>query len=390
MAEASGAGAGPAGSGAPRVGVGIVGGGLMGKELASALARWFMLDGVPARPELVAICDTSPSVLEWFRRIPTVKQFTGSHRELIANPEVDVVYVAVPHDLHERIYVDVVEGGKDLLAEKPFGIDLRAARAIRDAVRRSGRFVRVSSEFPYFPAMHRCYATCKSGALGRLLEVRAGFVHSSDMDPNKPVNWKRQQKTCGEIGVLGDLGMHPLHVPMKLGWRPVRVYAQLQKIYTERPDGKGGTAACDTWDNAILNTEVVVGGAEVPMRLEMKRLSPADTNTWYFMALGTEGGVRWSTREPRSIFLFERGGEQTWRRVDMGYETPFPAATGKIFEPGFADCFQQMWAAFFAERAGALGDRLPCVTVDEAVYSHELFAAALQSHRDKTAVKVAA
>jgi predicted dehydrogenase len=368
------------------VGIGVIGAGLMGRELASALGRWFVLDGVSARPEIVSVCDTNEKALDWFRKVPSVKQFTKDYKEQLANPAVDVVYVAVPHDLHEKIYLDVLAAGKDLLGEKPFGIDRRAAIAIRDAAAKSGRFVRCSSEFPFLPPIHRAYKMVKAGKLGRLLEVRAGFLHASDLDPKKPINWKRQSKHCGEIGVMGDLGMHALHVPFKLGWKPTRVYAQLQKIYTERPDGKGGMAPCDTWDNAILNTDISVDGHDVPMRIEVKRLSPGDTNTWYFQALGTEGGVRFSTKDPRTLYVFERGEEQAWKRVDMGHETPFATITGKIFEAGFPDCFLQMWAAYIAERAGELGDRLACVTPDEAVQSHEVFGAALRSHKEKVVV----
>lgn len=366
--------------------VGVIGGGLMGRELASAIGRWFMLDPLPVRPELVAICDVNPAVLDWFRRVPTVKQFTSDHRALLDNKDVDLVYIAVPHDLHERLYIDALDAGKDLLAEKPFGIDRKAALAIRDAVHRTKRFVRVSSEFPFLPAMYRAWEIARSGALGQLLEVRSGFNHSSDMDPSKPVNWKRQASRCGELGVLGDLGMHPIHVPFKLGWKPVRVHAQLQKIYHERPDGKGGMAPCDTWDNALLNTDIHVAGHDVPMRIEMKRLSPADTNTWFFEAWGTEGGVKFNTQETKRIWVFERGKEQLWKKIDMGFQTPFKTSTGGIFEAGFPDCYQQMWATFLAEREGILGDRLGCVTVDEAVESHDLFAAALVSHKEKRVV----
>ena len=48
----------------------------------------------------------------------------------------------------------------------------------------------------------------------------------------------------GEYGCLGDLGMHPLHIPLRFGWLPVNVRALLSKIITERPDGKGGMAPC--------------------------------------------------------------------------------------------------------------------------------------------------
>lgn len=369
--------------------VGIIGGGLMGREAASAFGRWFVLDNFPVQAELVAVCDLQEKLLDWFRQVPTVCLLTKDHKELLANPDVDVVYVAVPHNLHESLYLDVLKAGKDLLAEKPFGIDLGAARRIAAAAAQSGRFVRCSSEFPFLPGPQRVLQLVKSGKLGRLIEIHSGFLHASDMDPSKPINWKRQVKYCGEIGVMGDLGMHAVHLPFRLGWKPRRVYSQLQKIYTQRPDGKGGMAECDTWDNATLHTEVLVDGAEIPMRLEMKRLAPGETNTWFVEVLGTEGGIRYSTKEPKTLWIFERQKEQIWQRIDLGFQTPFTTITGGIFEPGFPDCFLQMWAAYAAERAGKLEGRFGCVTPDEAVLSHELFDAALKSSQSKASEPLA-
>jgi len=100
---------------------------------------------------------------------------------------------------------------------------------------------------------------------------------------------------------MGDLGMHVMHLPLRLGWKPLRVYSQLQKVYTERPDGKGGMAVADTWDNATLHTEAMVLGEEVPMRLEMKRLAPGETNSWGFEVTGTDGGARFSTKDPKAL-----------------------------------------------------------------------------------------
>ena len=366
--------------------IGIIGGGLMGREVASALSRWFILENFPVQAELTAVCDLAEKQREWFRRIPSVKLLTADYHELLASPDVDVVYVAVPHNMHETIYLDVLKAGKDLLAEKPFGIDLKAARAIADAAKSSGRFVRCSSEFPFLPGAQRAYQIAREGKLGKVLEIHSGFHHSSDLDPTKPANWKRQVKTCGAIGVMGDLGMHAVHVPFRLGWNPKRVYAQLQKIYHERPDGKGGMATCDTWDNAMLHTEVEIDGSEVPVRFEMKRLAPSETNTWFIEVLGTDGGVKFSTKEPKTLWTFQRGKEQYWQKTDLGFNGPFPTITGGIFEPGFPDCFLQMWAAYIAERAGKLDGRFGCVTPEEAVSSHELFEAALGSQETKNSV----
>lgn len=380
----------PSSSSSPEkvVRVGVIGGGLMGREVASAFGRWFVLEKFPVRAELTAVCDLQPALLDWFRQVSTVKLLTTDHRELLASPEVDVVYVAVPHHLHESVYLDVLRAGKDLLAEKPFGIDLAAARRIRDEAARLGRFVRVSSEFPFLPGAQRAFQLARDGSLGRILEVRSAFLHSSDLDPTKPINWKRQTKFCGLPGVMNDLGLHVAHLPLRLGWKPAAVHAQLQKIYTTRPDGKGGVAECDTWDNASLHTTARINGHDTPLTLEMKRMAPTETNTWIFEVLGTDRGVRFSTKEPKTLWTYRRDKEQWWEKTDLGFATPFKTITGGIFEPGFPDILMQMWAAFLAERAGQLGDRFGCATPDEAVAQHEIWEAALASHRENKVASV--
>lgn len=363
---------------------GVIGGGLMGREIASSLGRWFALLDPPEDVELIAACDTDGSRREWFRRVPTVKQITADYKDLLANPDVDAVYVAVPHHLHEEIYSAVIQAGKDLLAEKPFGIDIATSHRLLTLNTQHSTLCRVSSEFPFYPGAQAAFEYCRNDNLGKLLEVRAGFWHSSDMDPEKPINWKRQSQFCGEIGVMGDLGLHVVHLPFRLGWFPERVYAQLQNVYKERPDGKGGMARCDTWDNATLNCTLKDG---VPMRLEMKRLAPGEMNTWYFEALGTEGGVKYSTKEPKTLWTFDRSQGQAWIRRDVGHQPAFPVVTGAIFEFGFPDAVMQMLAAFAAEREGKLEGRFGCATPEEATRSHRLFEAALESHAKQLVVR---
>lgn len=362
--------------------IGIIGGGLMGREMASAFARWCALTDVTVRPVLSAVADLDPGALGWFDRIPSCTLKTTDHKVLLADPKVDLVYVAVPHHLHERIYLDVLASGKDLFAEKPFGIDLASARRILAAVRDSGRFVRCSSEMPFFPGAQRVVEMVREGNFGRILEIACGFHHSSDLDPRKPANWKRISATCGEGGVLNDLGMHACHIPLRLGWKPDRVFAQLQKGWPRRPDGRDGMIDCDTWDNAMIHGWTSIAEEETPLRLEMKRMAPGATNTWFIEVLGTDGGIRFSTAEPKTLHVFERDREQWWKKTDLGFSTSFKTVTGSIFEPGFPDVIQQMWASCLMEREGELGARFGCATPEEAVASHEIFAAALEAHRD--------
>src|SRR5207247_5920526 len=101
--------------------------------------------------------------------------------------------------------------GKHLLGEKPFGIDLAANNAINAAISAHPElFVRCSSEFPFFPGGQEALRFVRERRFGRVLEVRSQFLHSSDLDPTKPINWKRRAELNGEYGCMGDLGMHAL------------------------------------------------------------------------------------------------------------------------------------------------------------------------------------
>jgi predicted dehydrogenase len=370
--------------------VGIIGGGLMGKELLAATRRWDALIDHPVRPEVIAVADPSPAVQAWFKNANVAHIYTD-YMELLNNPELDVLYIAVPHNLHEEIYLAAIEAGKDFLGEKPFGIDLQAAEKIVAAINTQKIFVRVSSEMPFYPGAQAAINYVKSGALGEVVEIRSGFLHSSDLDTGKPINWKRQVKFCGEIGVMGDLGMHVAHVPIRLGLIPKKVYALLDDIVKTRNDNQGGEVACDTFDNAVLAIKGEVASVErtFPMIWEMKRIAPGESNTWFFSAVGMNGGVNFSTRLPATYKLFSYSlGEQVWSELQPGHKTNWPVITGGIFEFGFPDSLLQMWAAFFAERVGKLGEKFGCATIEEAVLSHKVFAAALRSHQLQSEVVV--
>lgn len=370
---------------------GIVGCGMMGREFASATARWCHLLDVPTRLAVVAVCNRSPGPFAWFREhFPGVKQYTPDYAELLANPDVDAVYLAVPHHLHREMFVAAIAAGKHLLGEKPFGIDLAANTAILDALRqRPARFARCASQWMFFPPAQRIGDLVEANAFGQILEVNAGFLHCSDLDPNKPINWKRQIESNGEYGCMGDLGLHVCCLPFRAGWAPRNVRALLSRVYRERPDGRGGMAPCRTWDNATLlcEAEDPGTGAIFPLTIKAQRVVPGQKNTWYLEVYGTRASVRYSTAEPKRLELLRySGGDQVWSHVQTGHETAFRTITGPNFEFGAPDAFLQMLAAFSYELAHGRPLRrfAGCATPHEAALSHRLFTAALRSHATRT------
>lgn len=374
---------------------GIIGCGLMGREFASATARWCHLTQIDVRPEIVAICDKNPALAGWYTgHFPAIRQVTDDYRALLANPEVEAVYIAVPHNLHREMYCAAIEAGKHVMGEKPFGIDQPACEAILACLKRHPAvMMRCSSESPFFPAMQRICDLIERQAFGRIIEVNTGFLHSSDLDPNKPINWKRMIQFNGEYGVMGDLGMHACHVPFRAGWVPRNVRAILSDIVKERPDGKGGKGPCLTWDNATLLCEVTdpLTAQPFPWTLKTQRIAPGQRDNWYTEILGTRTSVRWTSAHADILEILDYdGGEQAWKQVQTGHETAFKTITGDIFQFGFTDSILQMWAAFLHELAHGtpLKRFAGCVTPDEAALSHRLFTAALESQKNQSTVPV--
>ena len=369
------------------INIGIIGLGLMGKEFASSISRWCSLLDEGPKPVITGICDRNTESWKWFAaNFTSIRLKTSDYKELLASTEVDAVYCAVPHNLHEQIYIDIINAKKHLLGEKPFGIDIKANENILKALKANPEvIVRCSSEFPYFPACQQLIKWLQSCKYGRIIEVRAGFHHSSDMDITKPINWKRMIEINGEYGCMGDLGMHALHIPFRMGWKPVSVYADLQKIVETRPDGKGNLVPCKTWDNAVLSCKSIdpATGHNFSMVVETKRMVPGATNNWFLEVYGTESSAKFSTHNPKAFeFLSTNGKEQGWTRNDMGSQSAIPTITGGIFEFGFSDAFQQMIGAFVHELSGN-GSNHPFknVTPEETRWSHQLFTAALESHK---------
>jgi predicted dehydrogenase len=406
---------------------GIIGGGMMGREFASAAARWLHLPEMTVRPQIVAICNRTldtPKV-DWFRKnIPTLTQVTSDYRELLSNSNVEAVYIAVPHNLHGEFYTAALDAGKHLMGEKPFGIDLKANESIMAAVRKHPDcFVRCASQFVFFPAVQRIGQMIEAGAFGQIIEVNAGFLHGSDLNPQKPINWKRMIEYNGEYGVMGDLGPHVCTVPFRAGWIPRNVRAVLSNIVRERPDGKGGVVPCETWDNATLLCEAQdpASGSTFPFTLRTERISPGQKNNWYIEIYGTRASARYSLNDANTLewLKYARGREgspngdrvegvppsnrgleardtsgwepeQAWQKINMGHEVTYKSITGEIFQFGVCDAILQMWAAFLyeLERGETRGRFAGCATPQESVLWHKLFTAALDSQAKGTTVAV--
>lgn len=97
----------------------------------------------------------------------------GSYAELVADPEVDVIYVANPHPFHKDSSILCLENGKAVLCEKPFTVNAREAEQVISVARDSGVFLMEAMWSRFLPAMRQARAWIDGGRIGDLRIIDA-------------------------------------------------------------------------------------------------------------------------------------------------------------------------------------------------------------------------
>jgi predicted dehydrogenase len=106
----------------------------------------------------------------------------GTYEDLLASPEVDVVYIATPHHLHMQNTIDCARAGKGILCEKPFTLNaLEAERAIA-AVKEAGVFFMEAFMYRCAPQTRRILEWVRDGEIGKVLQVNAEFGFNASKD----------------------------------------------------------------------------------------------------------------------------------------------------------------------------------------------------------------
>jgi predicted dehydrogenase len=181
----------------------------------------------PARTtgdRLVAVAARDRTRAEAFAARHGVERVVGSYAELVADPEVEVVYNPLANALHGPWNRAAVEAGKHVLTEKPSASNADEAREVRDAAAKAQVTLMEGFHYPYHPLHARLHELLRSGELGELREVEIHMVMPApdDGDPR----W-RLDLAGGGLMDVGCYGLHALRMlASALGGAPKVVAAR--------------------------------------------------------------------------------------------------------------------------------------------------------------------
>jgi D-xylose 1-dehydrogenase (NADP+, D-xylono-1,5-lactone-forming) len=176
--------------------------------------------GASDQVDVLAVASRTQAGAEAYAREHGIERAHGSYEALLADPDVEAVYVSLPNSLHVEWAIRALEAGKHVLCEKP--LSRRAAEAERafDVARSSGRLLMEAFMYRHNPQTARLVELIEEGAIGRLRMVRASFSFHLD-DPGN-VRLSREL----EGGSLMDVGCYCVNGVRLLCGEPQRVHGE--------------------------------------------------------------------------------------------------------------------------------------------------------------------
>ncbi|AXE40089.1 Gfo/Idh/MocA family protein [Acidipropionibacterium virtanenii] len=169
------------------------------------IAHMFTSDLRTAGLDVAAVGSRSQASADAFAHEFEIPAAHGSYEALVADPDVDIVYVASPHGFHAEHAALALEAGKHVLVEKAFTLTQPQAAALRDLAAANKLLLMEAMWTRYVPNMIRIRELIRSGTLGQVRAVIADHTQALPTDPTHRLN---SLELGG--GALLDLGVYPV------------------------------------------------------------------------------------------------------------------------------------------------------------------------------------
>jgi xylose dehydrogenase (NAD/NADP) len=177
--------------------------------------------GESPKVDLIAVASRTQARADAYAREWQIERAYGSYEALLADPDVEAVYISLPNAMHADWSIRAVEAGKHVLCEKPFTRHPEEVDAAFDAADRAGRLITEAFMYRHHPQSRRLRALLDEGAVGEVRLIRSAFSYSL-YDPSNI-----RLRTDAEGGALMDVGCYCVSGSrLAAGAEPVSVFGQ--------------------------------------------------------------------------------------------------------------------------------------------------------------------
>ena len=318
--------------------VGVIGTGFIGRAHVVAHRRLQDLD-FGARADVTAVAGRDSSETARFAAHQAIPFWTTDWSAVMASPNVDVVDVCTPNDLHAAPVLAAIAAGKDVICEKPLARNLAEAAAMADAARARGVRTLCGFAYRFLPAVLTMREMIANGDLGEIHGFRLAYLQDWGLETH--TGWKFDPARAGS-GAVGDLGSHLADLVRFLIGEPAEVSARISSLSpgSEIDDEFCALATLRSGAHGLLQTSRVTPGAKNRLEIEIA---------------GSRAAVSWNLERLNELVV-QHPRHSCWRLVT----NPDDPGAGLWWPPGHAlgweSAIANMLLAFFLQRKSSTSD----------------------------------
>lgn len=320
-----------------KLNVGLIGAGFMAKAHSIAYAGMPMFFWpAPAIPVKKTIVDINAESAKDAAAKLGFESYSTDWREVVSDPEIDVIDICTPNNIHAEIAIAAAKAGKHILCEKPLSLTTKEAKEMYLAAKTNHVVTMVAFNYRRTPAVQLAKKYIDEGAIGKILDFRGTYLQDWSADPSSPLSWRFQKSICGS-GALGDIGTHVVDMLRYLVGDFDSVNARTATYIPERPIQ---TSLTDSLGNSKGNEDTPKGQVDVDDQccfmvqckngafgtIEATRNAWGRNNYITFEIHGTEGSLYFNYErrdELQVCFAKDKNDRRGFRTVYTGPNHPY-------------------------------------------------------------------
>lgn len=335
--------------------VGVIGVGFIGPAHMEGIRRLGF--------EVVAVAEATQELAQQAAEKLLVPKAYGDWKQLIEDPEIDVVHIASPNFLHFQHAKAALEAGKHVICEKPLAMTSKESGELVRLANEKKLVNAVNFNIRFYPLVHEAKARIESGGLGEKLYIIQGSYLQDWLLLDTDWNWRLEPELGGELRAVADIGSHWMDlVTFVADTRIESVFADFETFIPVRRKPKkkidtfGGKLEVDMeYEEKPIHTEdyaaVLIkfeNGARGVMTVS--QVSSGRKNRLFFEINGSESSLIWDSEIPNQLMIGHRPEPNQLLIKDPSLMTQAAQWTASYpggHTEGFPDTFKQLQTAVY-------------------------------------------
>jgi len=334
--------------------VGVVGIGFIGPVHVEAVRR---LGNI----EVVALAGNKVVPAEKAKLMGVPKAY-GDYKELLADPQVQVVHICSPNHLHYQMVKEAIEAGKHVVCEKPLTLNTSEALELIKLAKRHKKANAISFNVRFYPLIQHAKEMVERGDLGEIFAVNGSYQQDWLLLPTD-YSWRLEREYTGDSRAVADIGSHWFDtIKFITGKKVVKVCSDFATFHTTRKKPlkpvetySGKVMEAKDYKDVPIDTEDY---ATVLLRfdnnahgsLTVNQAAAGRKNRICFEIYGSRASIAFDSERPNEMWIGRRNGNNEIIMKDPSLLYPIASSIDSYpggHNEGYADTFKQFAKMFY-------------------------------------------